>query len=137
MSDQIPLTFTRHPRNTILGASLILERLLPDLSVEKINELSPLLAEEFEWERRHIAEQWTCPHDARVACLDGSISHCTVCHPTEKDGEMLIRICRCWSWYRFKVWILRWPFVKFGDAVSYCGKCKGIRPATINDAPIR
>mgnify|MGYP001565700844 CR=1 FL=1 len=50
--DSLPLSFQKHPRNTVLGASLQLEALLPYLSKEKINELSPILAREFEDMRR-------------------------------------------------------------------------------------
>ena len=47
-SDDKPLTFKKHPRNTILGASLFLESLFPDLDAKTINRLSPIVAREFQ-----------------------------------------------------------------------------------------
>lgn len=46
--DGIALTFQKHPRNSILGASLVLETMFPKLSRKKINELAPYLAQEFQ-----------------------------------------------------------------------------------------
>jgi hypothetical protein len=36
-----------HPRDTVLGASLLLESWFPNISTEELNRVSPLLAEEF------------------------------------------------------------------------------------------
>jgi hypothetical protein len=47
-NDEAPLTFVQHKRNTVLGASLVLEAILPELTTEQINRASPLLAKEFD-----------------------------------------------------------------------------------------
>lgn len=47
-SDGVPITTTKHSPNTVLGASLVLESILPELTNEQINSVAPLLAQEFE-----------------------------------------------------------------------------------------
>lgn len=45
--DSEPITFKSHPRNTVLGASLLLEAFFPDITTQELNRVAPLLADEF------------------------------------------------------------------------------------------
>lgn len=53
--DGMVINFIKHPRNSVLGASLFLEGLFPELSKQIINEMAPLAAQEFQevWEKGH------------------------------------------------------------------------------------
>lgn len=45
--DGLPITVIRHPRDTVLGAALELERLFPDLPAQEINRAAVELAQTF------------------------------------------------------------------------------------------
>lgn len=56
-SDEKPLQMMRHPRNSVLGASLALEGALPELTKEQINRASPILAQEFDYMRQKTIKE--------------------------------------------------------------------------------
>lgn len=57
--DSAPIFNAKHPRNTVLGASLVLEGLLIDLTKEQINRASTALAKEFQEEIEKAKESRT------------------------------------------------------------------------------
>lgn len=62
--DGMPIKTMRHPRNTVLGASLELERMLPDMPIQEINRVSILLAQAFQ-------EEFASRTEALIAGLEG------------------------------------------------------------------